>query len=877
MKKIFLVIFILKITFLFCQNISSRWDYYTSEKNAELLIYNVQSESLSLEIFYQTEKIIEDWKLTSDSMNIVPFSLHGFGIGRNEILCNLYENENTLFSKKIEILILKPKQNAVQIDRLNGGLFVQGLPFFPFGFYCYSPVNPLLLEEEAVKGFNLVSPYQKIYEDRLNDRIEYMNRCAELGLKVNYNLCSVAGGGGVGSGLLSIPEEKRIKLLENEVKRFKDHPALLSWYISDEPGLNKFPAEKLENIYQIIKNLDPYHPISIVFNLPDQAKKYAEAFDILMADVYPIPFQNIEKVEKVTKELFADFKHQKPIWLVPQAFGGNEWWQREPTKQELRAMTYLALAKGATGIQYFVRHGRNGFPKSTTTWAECGNISLEVAEFVPNILQGKKIDDFSSATKGLTLSAWEFQAQLLLLIVNKNEQPQEFTIESNQELFAEEIFVSLENRKLKLQKNKFLDIIPAFGTNFYQIEKQDSSKTDFKENNLLLDPSFENSMMPGVPNHCYANVGQDRGATYFVDSRLAKSGNHSLRITTPKYGKGVLLKFFKVPLKKNVSYTISVWAKAAPQFKLMEKKRSFWYRLFHSRKKEPEDLTFKLQLNDHKKIFTLSENWEKYQFDMMPNEYIRNGFLKLELLGKTTAWFDELQIIPDLSLSYKIDSGKMKIELNSFHPDSKIFFSLDGNTPDLSATEYHEPFFLATSADLQAIVFKKNDVIGKLQRRFNLHQAFGKKVEYITKYRQYDGGGDFALVDAIYGTSNFKDKKWQGFIYNDCELIIDLNEAKEIKNIKLGFLQDISSWIFLPKKIEIGFSPTKNKPDKFYILENNIPSNKMGKFVKRFKCDFDSIEAQFIFIKADNIGYCPDWHKGAGKPAWLFIDEIEVH
>ena len=35
--------------------------------------------------------------------------------------------------------------------------------------------------------------------------------------------------------------------------------------------------------------------------------------------------------------------------------GGQEAWQRAPTGAEMRVMAYLALIKGALGLQYFAR------------------------------------------------------------------------------------------------------------------------------------------------------------------------------------------------------------------------------------------------------------------------------------------------------------------------------------------------------------------------------------------------------------------------------------------------------------------------------------------------------------------------------------------
>ncbi len=131
-------------------------------------------------------------------------------------------------------------------------MIVNRRQFYPFGFYCYSPVSPTLPEEEVVRGFNMISPYQTILPETLNERKAYMDRCAELGIKVHYNLISVSGGGGVNSKIGNLTdEEKKVRLIE-EIKTFMNHPALLAWYISDEPNGFKIPPVQLEEIYKTV-------------------------------------------------------------------------------------------------------------------------------------------------------------------------------------------------------------------------------------------------------------------------------------------------------------------------------------------------------------------------------------------------------------------------------------------------------------------------------------------------------------------------------------------------------------------------------------------------------------------------------------------------
>jgi hypothetical protein len=284
------------------------------------------------------------------------------------------------------VLVRPGKSNEVRCDLLTGTLVADGLPFFPVGFYCQWPVVPTLPEEEVVKGFNMMSPYWKIDNKQRKERLRFMDRCAQLGMKVNYNICNVAAGG---VHTEALDKDEKLALLKKEVEALRDHPALLSWYLYDEPEGQGVPADSLKEAYDLIKTLDPYHPVTIVFMAPHMANQYAHVMDIAMTDPYPVPNGPITQVEEYVEILNGYFRYQKPVWVVPQAFGGNEWWTREPDPREVRAMTYLGLIHNASGVKYFIRKGLNGSPKSQAMWGECGEIAQEVMELLPSLAYGQ--------------------------------------------------------------------------------------------------------------------------------------------------------------------------------------------------------------------------------------------------------------------------------------------------------------------------------------------------------------------------------------------------------------------------------------------------------------------------------------------------------
>jgi hypothetical protein len=591
-KKLLLFFLIFATSDIFSQRVDStsfrlypRHSFYSFEKSAEFLLHvpdNMRYTEMSVELLIK-DKIITSWK-GKPGKNILSLkSILNQAPSVNEVVSRIAVTGKPGLNYKstTKLVVLQYKPNEVKTDNLTGGVIVNKRVFFPFGFYCYSPVYPTLPEEEVVKGFNMISPYQKILPETLAERKFYMDRCAQLGMKVHYNLLSVSGGGGVGSKIEGISDsDKRQRMIE-EIKTFMDHPALLAWYISDEPYSFKIPPETLEEIYKTVKETDPWHPVTMVFNAPFiAAKKYANALDIVMADPYPVPVKPVTQAGDAAAQLKAEFAGKKPVWIVPQAFGGGEWWEREPTLQEMRSMTWQAIINGATGIQYFVRQGMNFFPKSAASWGECGRMATEVAELTPWILSDEEPLPVESLSTNIIAASRLHKGKLMIMAVNKINAPlpSSFRIKG---LSSGKARVLFENRTVSFSGGIIKDQMAPFGSQVYMIEVEGVEKVEGVEGveevegtgkqgmivskNLIVDPGFEDLTAPGLPSACYARPGGDRGATYFLDTREHFEGDHSLRLITPVINKSAAIRFFPVSVKAGSTYAISLWAKADPE------------------------------------------------------------------------------------------------------------------------------------------------------------------------------------------------------------------------------------------------------------------------------------------------------------------------
>lgn len=663
--RIFRVYFVISILgflpfTLSCQTVDStsfslfsRQSFYSYEKEGEFLIHipsALLKSHLSLILKIGKDSVASWNGMPGRNILRLTFSLRlAPAVYKAEAFINISGNQRVTYLAKTDLIVLSYKSNEVKTDRFTGGLIVNKLPFFPFGFYCYSPVYPSLPEEEIVKGFNMISPYQTIRHETLNERKAYMDRCAELGMKVHYNLLSVSGGGGVGSKIEGLSDKDKRERLIDEIKTFRDHPALLGWYISDEPNGTSITPEQMEEIYRTIKENDPWHPVSIVFMSPFIAAKiYTAALDIVMADPYPIPDFPVTMPGKVADQLSNEFRGKRPFWIVPQAFGGGELWSREPTIQEIRSMTWQSIINGATGIQYFVRQGLNYFPKSAATWSECGRMAIEVAELTPWLLSDEETLPVVCYSRNVLITSRLHNGQLVIMAVNKINGPVSFSFRVTG-VFNGTARVLFENRIVPVKSGTITDQLAPFGSDAYLINIKSEKKTvQVSNSNLIKDEGFEDLSAPGLPSACYARPGGDRGATYFLDTREYYDGNHSLRLITPEDNKSLAIRFFPFWVKAGSSYTISIWAKSDPEQRFFPVSNQGNTRLTG---KDQTPQYVEILLGDFGKArFTPEREWKEYvTFVTIPKDTLARfkTNLILKMPGQGVAWFDQVKVIED--------------------------------------------------------------------------------------------------------------------------------------------------------------------------------------------------------------------------------------
>ncbi|MGD9346488.1 MAG: GH92 family glycosyl hydrolase [Candidatus Aminicenantes bacterium] len=237
----------------------------------------------------------------------------------------------------------------------------------------------------------------------------------------------------------------------------------------------------------------------------------------------------------------------------------------------------------------------------------------------------------------------------------------------------------------------------------------------------------------------------------------------------------------------------------------------------------------------------------------------------------------EITPVPFIASGDRTFSKFTEMVLDSLTPDAVIHFTLDGSEPTLRSPLFKQPVRLSRSSTVKAMAAKEGQdpsfVMAATFTRITHNRRITLKNAYSS---QYSAGGDFALIDTIRGTDDFRTGTWQGYHGVDLEAVVDLGRKEYIRRLFVGFLQDQNSWIFMPLEVEFAVSDDGQNFRIIGISTNDIPPEKEGAIRKDFSVSFQPIQSRFVRIKAKNRKKCPSWHEGADNKAWIFADEIVI-
>lgn len=227
---------------------------------------------------------------------------------------------------------------------------------FPIGWYD-SLLRRSSLPAIARDGMDAVLPY----DSQNGEPDAYLDDAHRSGVKV----------------MLEMPR-RFVKSVDRAMVRHfvtthRDHPALLGWYLADEPSVNRdvgpLSPENAKVLYEVIKSADGAHPVAIAFGGREDPAPYSAAMDLMMFDRYPcwagqpefsglpgwrVGLRRAALVARTEDgfipilQAYAHRSDEHLLTLRPR--------HRLPTRSEMRYMAFTALLEDATGMFFWARY-----------------------------------------------------------------------------------------------------------------------------------------------------------------------------------------------------------------------------------------------------------------------------------------------------------------------------------------------------------------------------------------------------------------------------------------------------------------------------------------------------------------------------------------
>ena len=350
----------------------------------------------------------------------------------------------------------------------NGGIAIGGKPQFLLGMYGVRTED---LPEMAKGGYDVVHNYTWDGPGSNASAIEYLDACGKLGLQAFI---------GFDRAKLQAWDEAFVAARVGALSR---HPALLAWYLFDEPDLphQYVPPDQLRALYQLIHTLDPMHPVIVTVAQTNLMPRYHDSYDVYWSMDYGTPAANAQNFDGHR----AALKPGTPIMSIVHSYDGK---QQGPSKggdvekfqpgpEQLRACAFMAIAHNSSGLAWWWwGQGSDLFmtvahvPKA---WAALQETVRQIRELRPLLeAQVEPRMWIERPAEGQEVHLWEktLPGRTVIIAVNRENKPCTLSVASAAFVGKKQASVLFEDRSVTLAEGKLSDPFAGWAVHVYEVK-----------------------------------------------------------------------------------------------------------------------------------------------------------------------------------------------------------------------------------------------------------------------------------------------------------------------------------------------------------------------------------------------------------------------
>ena len=210
--------------------------------------------------------------------------------------------------------------------------------------------------------------------------------------------------------------------------------------------------------------------------------------------------------------------------------------------------------------------------------------------------------------------------------------------------------------------------------------------------------------------------------------------------------------------------------------------------------------------------------------------------------------------------------------------ETPIHYTLDGSEPTPESPLYTEPVKITQTCTIKARSLRGGQMSGRtFEKSFTAHKAMGRPVDLVTKtHPNYTFNCPDLLTDGLVGEGPYNSGDFAGWYNQPFEVIVDMG-GETYSEVTLSTIVFKYDWIMNPTSLTVQTSEDGKTFTE--IAHMNIECE--GQMDDANGCQdytlaFGETSAKYLKVIAGCCTSLPEWHTGAGHPAFLFVDEVIV-